>query len=902
MRDALHAAISNHVRASLLTAPAACAIIGLGFGPRIHQLIFDAGPAIFRHNLWSLLLLPYIVAFLLVIGRCLPPRLDAGPGLSSSDVLVVELFTGSAALMLAGYVMGLAGLLYPALTAVLFCGTLYLSVYRNPGAPARYARASLDWLLARGSGLDRPSDRGWQLALAALRLGIVGAVVYQTLQIAFAIDIRNGDVYQLYASYMGEVRRQHGTQLDPALPRFVDYLVSRGNGVHLFLTSFTYPFFIQAIGTMFLFFCMLATRQICTHLLPADSTTFPGRVRILTADTVLLWLLAGNWSNPAYHIAKFHTQTSALFLFCLWATAILFKLDAGRRSALSRKTALVFFSIPLSQIAYQAVSAIIIGLAALRALAEKERKLFLPIAGFVGAGALAVVVTSCVDWIYIGIPSLTPFSFFRRLIRPEAFSRWGSEDVLVYTDMIQGIAGRPVFRAAQTFRDAIVPFSTDGIISQMLVFGLLAVLLIVVVRALTRPMKLSLPAMTAVVVFIFSMLAGFICHPAVYPTIHKHVVFYLIVYSLVVYLVERESSPVSLPFPRALYGLWAYFFLMSVLAVIANTPSLGRLSVVHLTFIERATKWAVLFFLIHFYSKQSRLEQSLFWCAIAGLCLVMALVNPDFANAMRGGLHAVPPQDDLGRLKGIAVVAVSALILTRWTWAWRPAAVVALVTLPVGLACMRHAPRPPAFTLSPQLDYFRGRISLLDMTKVRSPWVPGLFRTCAELARSLPDDDSTMVNLNDYVGMGWCVYSEDLPRGKIQHQYQSVFTRNFGPLVLGRPEESRALYQKLKIDYFFIKKDTGDFWGAGSSELFSKENLARYFDVAVDADSFYLLTWRGRGRSPVTRGLAERIDAWRRDPTLENWAVPRAEAFRQYREWAAAKAASTGQRAASDAR
>ena len=255
----------------------------------------------------------------------------------------------------------------------------------------------------------------------------------------------------------------------------------------------------------------------------------------------------------------------------------------------------------------------------------------------------------------------------------------------------------------------------------------------------------------------------------------------------------------------------------------------------------------------------------------------MGLINPGYVA--------------LTRLAEVAVLATGGWILfASPVRRWRHAAFLLLLPAPL-LALLLPwgtlgAWLPPP---SPQLGYFTGRLSLLNMAAPTSdPRVPGQLRLCLELARALPDG-STVVNLNYYGGMGWCVYSDDLPRGKIQHQYQSDFTRHFGPLVLGRPEDARALYQKLKIDYFFVEKGAGDFWGAGSSELFSERNLPRYFDVAVEAEYFYLLTWRGRGRAPVTPALARRIDSWRDDPRFSPPAASRAEAFQRYRAWAAAR-------------
>jgi hypothetical protein len=806
------------------------------------------------------MLLPYVAAFFILIGSLATPRLSPEPreNLFLSDVLLVDFVTGVSVLIAAGFLMGLLDLLYPVLTAAIFLCVLYAGLYARPEMPRQVFQALADWALARNPDIDGPRKGYWRMLSILTRLIAMALIVDKTLSLAFCIDLNNIDVFQLYVSYFAEVGLRHGTSIDPMLPRFVDFIISRGNGAHLFLAAFMGPFSIQALGLLFLLVCCWIGRQMSLRMWPLKGEGGQWRrSRWVVCDAILVLSLA-SLNDDWYQPAKFHAQTGVLFLFLLWAVSLLIELDGVRRAALNRKLYLTFFALPISLIAYQAIATLILVLGSLRAVLEKKKRLLTAMGRFFATGALAVFVSSAVDWIYVGIPGIAPFQLFRRFIWPSVFGRWASEDVFVYTDLIQG-------------------------------FGL--------VRSSSRMQGHGL---------------NHIVPPFLWWDFFHHALFQPLYLSLVLwvvgYFISRKGRKVLLGFSSSFYSLAAYLLAFLFLQRMTGSASLARLSI-HLTFVALIVAcgfiWGLITYPLQFYERFQPAWKS--FSAPGLLCLgaMLTIANPTTLAAFLAFTILLRSIGWSGMI-GLANNFVFARwYVFRWMAKWGVVVflgkVVFLPTIVVSDSALmptaspamhRYFRKATEALLPPAMWYFLGRMSMPQVAEVDHPEVEDILVRCAEMAESLPKDGSSMIHLNYYLGMGSCVFSPVVPRGKIQHQYESIFARNFRALVLGDPEAAAVLYKKLAIDYFFVEKKDGEFWGAGCSQLFSEKNLPRYFDVQAENDHFVILTWKGRGRSPVTPGLAGQIAAWRNQRDIEPnssvlYDVPYcAEPFDQYQEWA----------------
>ena len=90
----LKSSFTRHFQASLLTLPAVFAIVGFHAAPDWRSLIFATGRPVLVHNLCQLLLLPYVAAFILSLGRVTPGRLQTKPEspLTAGDIVTIDLF------------------------------------------------------------------------------------------------------------------------------------------------------------------------------------------------------------------------------------------------------------------------------------------------------------------------------------------------------------------------------------------------------------------------------------------------------------------------------------------------------------------------------------------------------------------------------------------------------------------------------------------------------------------------------------------------------------------------------------------------------------------------------------------------------------------------------------------
>jgi hypothetical protein len=190
-------------------------------------------------------------------------------------------------------------------------------------------------------------------------------------------------------------------------------------------------------------------------------------------------------------------------------------------------------------------------------------------------------------------------------------------------------------------------------------------------------------------------------------------------------------------------------------------------------------------------------------------------------------------------------------------------------------------------------NYFLGKVGSIPAYGDVSWYVPSTgkrnnINTCLEVLKNVPGKDQVLF-INGFSAIEPCLFSPLLPRDKIVHHYEAVVYKEpyFRTLMYGEPDAAYEIYKELGINYFFFRKDDLIFSNLGYSHALEPKFLEKYFDVFTDTKEFYILTWRGEGRYPVSKDLSKQIEIlyengkihkinnnntwWRGKVSLDNW-------------------------------
>jgi hypothetical protein len=368
-------------------------------------LVYEGSPWNGRYVVaWAVALL-YLAWFVAASGRLVLRR----TGDPSLQQWVTSFFTGAAALMLFGVLLGLAGLLYswivmPVILLVLF-----------------FDRPSMRW----------PKLNYIDAALLAT-FALVCAAVF--LHHGVLIDLLSDDVQQLYAPYLREVARNHSIWIADDNPIFSDFEIGHGNGLHLLLASI----FPAQVGQMIsvLYFAAAAgpLYLVAQRVQPQPSSVIAGALVLLGLSVPAGFGLA--------EFGKYHLQASVFLVFLLWIV-------------LQTKLPLVCYILPglalgLSYPMYGLYAGLIAALGVVRSLSEKE--------GVAGPMALGVAASVGIcgsllsNQLYLGIASTNPYSVFAPFANMERFSRFASADVMQYLTWRQSLGPAELFDGARLVR------------------------------------------------------------------------------------------------------------------------------------------------------------------------------------------------------------------------------------------------------------------------------------------------------------------------------------------------------------------------------------------------------------------------------------------------------------------
>jgi hypothetical protein len=727
-----------HALALAWLAPAVLAIWGLRKAVPFSTMLFDGGSEVFRHNLCELLLMPYVALFMLALGCLLLPSPSAvvESEMTQQDLGVVRFFAGAGLLTLLGFFLGMAGLLYAAITIPIFIVVLYQHLLRAPSPLARF----LEWITVSDA-----KDLKVRLAGLVCRVLICRLFMVFVIEKAIAIRLEN-DALQLYFPYFAETRLHHSIWLEHDLRMIFGFFVCRGHGVHLFLTSFTDQFFGQIISAIYFGSIAILVRRMVYRVVPSSWLD----VRAVVPDCAVLIALTS--PIAAMGANKFHIEIGALLMFLSWSSLLLVFTGPAQSKWLGWAMLPVALALPLETAQVQAASILILLVAAGATFLEKRRKESVLIHGLLAlSGCVAAGLSLLLNQLYIGLAEVNPYQLFLKFANLTRLQEWSSLDLIYYASNSQGF--EYVNSPKEVLRNFIVAISNLSHAGDFYL-GSLSV----------STTYIELTALLLVLLAIRSALAS-----------------------------KLWLDVGAAVFMSGIYSVYAVFSLMESLS---GHGSLHRL----MGFLDAYAAIAFVFPLIMFGAFWPWRRKGAGALAIVGVCA--------------------------------ASVAIAAFNTSTKRWV--------------------NDKRAPAY------QYFYGAENLIGLYGRQENMVR--FGFCGTLAKIIPAGESVQPLNSVFDVVPACAYSPLSPRGQVQDTLHYGFASEFGQVMLGDTPAAYAALKRHHVDYFFIQRGDLYFWGPGVTEHFSRDQLLSEFDLFYQDDHFFVLTWRGHGRSPVSEAVADEID------------------------------------------
>ena len=417
----------GHGKAIAAITPLLVAVIAIQYPPPLLDLFINGDTHVFLYNMCVLLLIPYFVIFVLALGEMYLSLLKTGDThpLNKTDIRLISFFAGVGLLTILGFLLGLLGLLYLWVCFLIFICVIY--IYFLKSGAQQLAPEFARWISA-----DKYTG-SVKITLIILRSILITTVAAVLLSKGILLELfKDGGLHQ-YFSYFAETRLNHSTWMDPSHPVMYDYLAGRGQGVYLFLTSFTNQFTIQIISSIYLIAIGVVSRQVISFLLSAiekkqGETSFC----IFLPDLVLLLVIC----SPLLQMepARFHLQTGAFFLFLAWTTPLLFLFDRKRARWLFLSQIPILIAFPITGGIYLGFIAFVFGMEIFSLLLTRNRALLrFPFLSIVIA-TVSGILSFSLNWLYVGIPDLQPAQIFIPLIVQDRFQQWSSRGLIFYLD------------------------------------------------------------------------------------------------------------------------------------------------------------------------------------------------------------------------------------------------------------------------------------------------------------------------------------------------------------------------------------------------------------------------------------------------------------------------------------
>jgi len=825
--------LRRHLKALGLMVPALAATLAFQLDLPFSTMLFTGGVKVLLTNLALVILFPYFGVFLLALGKLLLP---APPAVTSSrltdfDVRLIQFFGGAAILVMTGFALGLATLLYWWVTAPIFCAVLYVYFLRSPGIFYQ----ALAWIIGRPANSEESAelDPVVRDVSAALRVLTLLFVLFILLTRGILIDVNTSDNIQLYFPYLAEVRLQHSIWLDPSHPVYSDFLIGRGNGAHLFFSSFTNQFIGQIISVVYLVSIIFVIHRVVSLIIP-DEPRAPLWVtaRRILPDCAMFLALC----SPIVEMdsAKYHLQTGAFITFLSWSGLLFLFYDRDSAKWLFRVMLPVAIAVPLMLPQYQAFATVVLAVSALaifmdRGMVWAKFDLYLIVIGLI-----ATVGSLLFNQLYIGIGELNPPFLFLKFANLEKLRHWTSVELIQYLSLTQSL---PL--------SAAIHGSAAELMEKRIWFRLMyvAVLFYPTFLLLKRGAHILLCAVE---------------RKGLNPVVLLFTGIFLIYYLVSWWVPTSYPSVTRLLQFRFVYGPAALFIAVAVCIVLLEPETRGAGA--------GENKWLT---------------------PLVALITVLVLIDVSFRTVIIALVIAVCLLSKRLRewpsspVFGQTIAPIGTAIDKAWARRFRYWPVIMLViALGTVLSGVFHfdayntkwsRETTGGAVESRAAHFFLGTEGLIKSVRKDGnkfdPWgwsKPFNFARCGEIEEAVPGN-ARVLPLNAYYNIVPCHNSSLLPRNKIVHHYESTLAPYFDDVTFGDPEHAAEIYRKLGINYFYVEKGDINFFGPGFGKIFSRDSLEKRFDVYRDTPGFLILTWRGKGATPVSPEMAAYIDRLREE-------------------------------------
>jgi hypothetical protein len=410
-------------------------------GPLVFfQLPIDYRAVFFEGGLEATLLslsqgvvIAFLPLFLISVGGPIVGGSKAG----DLDVFVVLLMVGVGAVLLAGTILGFLGLLRPIVTAPLFLAGVWLAIRQGTLTALR------TWLTASDLAREPASEGLWPIrpvACAArwvLLLGASCVVIWKGLP----INIDSGDSLQLYVGYYADVVRTASTWLVPGDARYADYFTGRGNGLFLFMTSFTTPLLAQPLSMVLVGFTAILFGRL-VRLLASVCTVFRNPLSVSTVLGDLFAAAALFIGLADVDPGKYHSLYACFMLFLAYLAARVVVEGPPLSRSFKRALLVSAIAVPILFAPLVTFLSLPLSVSLLCVLARRGRNgsgdLVFP---FVcGMAAVAALLTSlAIDRAVVGIPGFYPWEFWLPYADLGRVSELFSPLLIEYINLIQRI-------------------------------------------------------------------------------------------------------------------------------------------------------------------------------------------------------------------------------------------------------------------------------------------------------------------------------------------------------------------------------------------------------------------------------------------------------------------------------
>jgi hypothetical protein len=855
--------------AALLTLPCLLAILviqNVEISPR--EIIYDGNPSILWLNLGLILGGLYLLILFLALGDIFGFRSENFKShFSIIEGWLISLFSGASLLTLFGTALGLLGLLKPLLLTSFICLGSFVFFYRNP----KFISHLIHWFFASN------------LAKVSLRLrGLTALIRILTLILLFLLMSSQlwkleTDVQQFYRGYFEQVQLTSSSIIDSTIRDGIGFLVGRGHGVTLYFIGMTHVDGMAIVSYLYAFLTSMMIRQIAVRLLNIlPDTTIPKiYINSIVPDILLLitlWVATTSAPNGNLTVnpGRLHLETGAFMMFFIWIIFLASYIDSTVRSSFLFRTLLVpVMALPIMLVTSTFVVAMTLGIGFILVLILKD---FHGAIHLVGLGIIALfsmTISLMINQLNAGIGEVNPYQLFIPFINEQKLNHWTSLEFLIYINNSQGISFAPesnldglialskgfTERALQISIEAIIPIIA-GKINPYFAYVFIGFVLWLTIRMGQILNRLSKQSYTAWLVLVsYISLTSLLCAFSTHTSLHRLLGFQIgfgvivvslpmIIFSLIPVRSQINHTYFAILFCVSLILFWFFSWHVAILYV--------AISIFKPAWRSLAMVIGVMYILLTFPIDSIEIRALMFFWLLASLYSLFFGIE-------------LPPGN-----------------LSRFIKLKSPISFVLILFLSIilGFSNIQNPPNRPLYAgVFPQgkkmpdsyseqkrvgnylqsLEVFLGRKGISHL----APYLNDL--QCEKYSEIIPGDNPILPLNGGATIIPFCYNSPLLKPGKIIETLHPPFAPDFGLLMLSTNEQAIEIYRKWNVNYFLIEKGEIHYWAAGVSELFNGTNLRKYFDTFYEDKDVFIFTWRGKGKYPVNKEEADKIDLWRND-------------------------------------